>query len=109
MIDLQSEQIIPLSQSCREPGLRNARTGKPCHIAQAYRYTQIGARAVDGSRVRLETVKLPSGLCTSREAIERFVARLTDPDTEITAPSRSRKQAIKSAEAELVKAGFEIG
>lgn len=109
MIDVLDETLLPLPHACREPALRNGKTNKPCHIAQMYRYVQHGARAVNGERVRLEVIKTPSGLRTSREAIARFIASLTDPDRPVTTltPAMRRKQ-IDRACAELAEAGFEL-
>lgn len=106
--DLLSEGLIDLRRACAEPPLRNARTGKPCHVSQTYRYAMRGATAANGERIRLETILTPSGRRTSREAVVRFIARLTDPDQPISAP-RARVRQIKSAEADLEAAGFEVG
>lgn len=109
MIDVLAETLIDLPTAAREPALRNARTGKPCHAAQLYRFFHIGARSVTGERVRLEFVKVPSGLRTSREAVARFIAALTDPDRP-TAPPRTRTRQAQQdrAERELAAAGFEV-
>jgi hypothetical protein len=107
MIDLD-EDLIDLRQVCREKPFRNPRTGKPAHISSAYRFILRGARASNGERVKLETIRTPRGLRTSREAITRFIASLTDP----AAPPLSnaaRKRQQQRAEAELIGAGFEIG
>jgi len=108
MIDLLSETLINFATACKEPALRNSKTGRPCHINQLYRYTQLGARALNGDRVRLEFLKTPSGMRTSREAVARFIAKLTNPDRPVpTAKVRSKQ--IAAAELELVEAGFEVG
>jgi hypothetical protein len=106
--ELLGEHLIDLRQACGEAPLRNPRTGKPCHISQLYRYVTRGARAANGTRVRLQTVLTPSGRRTSREAIMRFIAALTDPGAPPPTP-RVRKQQIAQAEAELSAAGFEVG
>jgi hypothetical protein len=108
MIDLNSETLIDLTTACRHPALRNKRTGRPCHVAQIYRHIQRGARAANGDRVQLESIKAPSGWCTSNEAIERFIRTLTDPDLPLPT-SRQRKRQQAAAEKELAAAGFQIG
>jgi len=81
VIDVNTEDLISLTRACREPAFRDPETGGPCHVSALYRYAgSSGARAVNGQRIRLETIKTPRGLVTSREAIQRFVERLSDPD-----------------------------
>lgn len=110
MIDVESEQLIPLTEARKHPALRNPRTRKPAHASSVFRYALQGARATSGEKIRLETVKLPSGLCTSAQAIARFIKRLTDPDATVPASTpKSRQQQINRAEAELAAAGFEVG
>jgi hypothetical protein len=108
MIDVLSEDLIDLREACGLRVFKNTKTGKPAHIASMYRHIMRGARAANGERIRLEVVRTPSGLRTSREAVARFIAALTDPDA--TAPTpRARRRQIAQAEAELAGAGFEIG
>ena len=110
MIDIETESILTPSAACKEPGLRNPRTNKPCALSQFYRAVNPGARAIDGSKIRLEVVKLPIGICTTREAIRRFIAKLTDPDADIPEPtSKARQRQQRGAVSELEAAGFEIG
>jgi len=108
LIDIDTETLLDLPAACRHPALVNSRTHRPCHLAQIYRYVQRGAVAANGERVRLETVRTPAGMRTSREAIGRFIAELTDPDRPAPAPWVRRKQ-MAVAKAELEAAGFEIG
>jgi hypothetical protein len=106
--DLLSENLIDLPTACKHPALRNTRTSKPCHVAQLYRYIQRGARAANGSRVRLESVVTPGGRRTSTQAINRFIHQLTNPTLPPpTTKQRQRQQA--AAEAELAAAGFDVG
>ncbi len=109
MFDAMTEDLIDLRQACREKPFRNAKTGKPAHISSMFRHVMRGARAANGERIRLETIRVPSGLRTSREAVARFIARLTDPDAPVaTASPKARRKQIAQAEAELRAAGFEI-
>jgi hypothetical protein len=107
MIDVFNEDLIDLRDACRAAPFRNARTGKPAHISSIYRHVLRGARAVDGQRIRLETVKVPGGLRTSRDAIARFIRRLTNPTTSALAgASATRRRQIEIAERELREAGL---
>jgi hypothetical protein len=108
MIDVLTEDLIDLRQVCREKPFRNARTGRPAHISSVYRHVMTGARAANGDRICLETVRTPSGLRTSREAIARFISALTDPDLPTcTATPAARRRQIDAACAELNSAGLE--
>jgi hypothetical protein len=106
-IDVLHEDLIDLSTACREPVFKN-KNGNPIHVSQLHRWVTTGARAVNGDRVRLEVVKTPAGRKTSREAIARFIHRLSDPDLPVPT-SRQRKKEQADAEAGLVAAGFEVG
>lgn len=107
MIDVFQEDLIDLRQACREPVFRNRLTKKPAHIASVYRYVMRGARAANGERIRLETVRTPRGMLTSREAIVRFIEALTNPDTPTPTPtSATRRRQIEQAEKELAEAGM---
>ena len=85
-IDASTEQVVSLHvyRRIRPPG----RNGRPMHISTAYRH------ALDGVRgVRLETVRIGGTLYTSREAIQRFLDRVSErassPATERTASESS--------------------
>jgi len=109
MIDVATETLLSFVQAAREPTFRDPKTGTPCHVSAVYRYATQGARAVNGARIRLETVKTPRGLMTSREAIQRLVERLTNPDAggECAAPARAaRQREAARVDAELDAAGI---
>jgi hypothetical protein len=107
MIDIESETLIDLCSACRLPVFVNQKTRRPCGIASMYRYILRGARAANGDRIKLETIKTPTGTRTSREAVERFIRALSDPDTPVAAPrSRVREKQIEEANSELIAAGF---
>lgn len=110
-IDVETEDLINFATACTHPALRNDRTGRPCHPAQLYRYVQLGAKAANGERIRLETVRTPRGLRTTRQAIVRFIAALTDPDRPAPTPRARTKQlaATERDELELTAAGFDVG
>jgi hypothetical protein len=109
MFDVLNEDLIDLRAACREKPFRHRKTGKPAHISSMYRHVMRGARAANGERVRLETVRTPSGLRTSREAVQRFIAALTDPHADAPPPrSRVRERQQAGAVAELMQDGFEM-
>ena len=58
-IDSQREKLIRLGKAAR---LIPSSSGRPMHISSMYRFVQKGSRGV-----KLEVVKTPSGLTTSRE------------------------------------------
>lgn len=109
MIDVFAENLIDFRAVARLRPLRNNKTGKPAGLASIYRYVLRGARAANGERVKLEVVRTPSGLRSSRRAVERFIRALSNLDTQLPAPrsSTSAKQ-IASAEAERKVAVFDL-
>ena len=110
MIDPFLEELIEPAEACRLRVFAHARTKRPLHLSGFYRYVTRGARGINGARVRLEVVKTPRGLRTSREAVARFISALTNPDTCVaSAPSSVRKREIEQAEVELREAGFDLG
>src|SRR4051812_46477396 len=108
MIDILSEDLIDLREACNERVFRNGRTGKAAHFSSIYRHALRGARAANGDRVQLETVRCPGGLRTSREAIQRFIEALTNPDkTSIGSRGSARHQhSLQRAERELAASGL---
>lgn len=76
MIDVENENLLTPQQACGHRVFRDARGRKP-HLSTLYRHMDAGVLAPDGSRVKLEFVRVPGGRRTSTEAISRFVQRLT--------------------------------
>ncbi len=112
MIDVANESVFPLGEAVAYYPRRNGR--KPS-------FSTIWRHAARGSYgCRLETVRLPSGLYTSREAIARFITALTaahaaEPLPPSPAPSRrgrpprsadQRQRDIEHAEQRLTRAGI---
>jgi hypothetical protein len=87
MIDITVEHPLTLSQAARL--IPPARGGKRCHISTIARWIISGTRALDGSIVRLEAARLGGRWITSREAIGRYMQRLT-PRTDTPAPEMPR-------------------
>jgi len=106
MIDVLNEDLIDLREAAGLPPFRNRRTRKPAHSASIYRYAQTGAKASNGEKIRLETVKVPAGLVTSRQAVERFIRALTDPDADPSEPTPlQRRKQIDAARTRMAAAG----
>jgi hypothetical protein len=64
------ERAIPLSEVTRPAVLRGSR---PVHRAQVYRWAFRGLKNGNGTRVCLETCRLPGGLVNTHEAVLRFI------------------------------------
>jgi hypothetical protein len=69
-IDLQTEQLISLRDAARLLPAR--RQGKKPHVSCLYRWTTAGCRGV-----RLEFLSVGGTRCTTREALARFIQRVT--------------------------------
>jgi hypothetical protein len=75
VFDLTAE--TPLSLAAAAKLVPPARRGKRTHLSTLLRWICTGATAPDGSRVRLEAVRLGGRWVTTREALARFAAALT--------------------------------
>ena len=76
MIDILTEDVISLAEAAKQlPGRRG---GKRPHVSCLYRWTIGGCRGVV-----LESVQVGGARCTSRQALARFIERLS------VAPGRS--------------------
>jgi hypothetical protein len=105
-IDLTVEDVFPLALVGEKVPIRR-RGGKPLHPTTAFRWAKLGARAGDGARVFLETIRVGGSMCTSLQAVQRFCDRLTGtPVDPPTATPASRRRAIERAERELAEAGI---
>src|SRR5262245_49458970 len=72
MIDSQSEDVITLGQAADD--LPRRRRGRKTHVSTLYRWATVGCRGVV-----LETIQVGATRCTSREALQRFFERLSQP------------------------------
>jgi hypothetical protein len=94
-----------------ESKLRIADASRLMHVALSttWRWIMKGAPSIDGQRVRLEAIRCGTVWWTSREAIDRFVERLTPkPPDETVAPPRTesmRRKASERAARKLEKIG----
>jgi len=107
VIDLASERKIPLAVAAAETP--PARNGKKTHLSTLLRWVLTGAKAPDGTRVRLEAIRLGGRWFTSREALQRFAEALTprfdgDPPPAPRSPARRRRASDRAAR-ELEKLG----
>lgn len=95
MIDIESETIITLGDACGYFPPEGVST------ATIARWIQRGVRGVT-----LETIAIGGRRCTSREAIERFVADQNAADSPAPAitPSQRRRQS-EAAHTELERIG----
>jgi hypothetical protein len=102
MLDLTTETPIPLAAAARlvPPG----RNGKHCHLSTLLRWITRGTKALDGTAVRLEALRLGDRWVTSREALQRFAERLTPrlddapPPTAPRTPAARRRASERAAE-----------
>lgn len=100
MIDLFSECLLSPRQATREPAFRNAE-GRPGHVSKVYRSFQPGMHGI-----RLEFVKTPGGIRTSREAIARFVEALTFGPSMPTTTTTARRRAEAAVDHDLDREGI---
>jgi len=104
MIDLDIESPLTLREACQVDFLR--RNGRALNFSTMWRWTHYGALAQDGTRIKLETIKLPSGLKTSREALKRFAERLTGNSIHTPPTASQRRKSMERAEQQLDRAGW---
>ena len=98
MIDLSSEEILTFSQAA-------ATLPNRPHASTWHRWRLKGVRGV-----RLETIMVGGRRYTSREALERFSARLTaaaDGQPPPTRTGKQRQKAIDAADKVLSDAGIQ--
>jgi hypothetical protein len=107
MLDITSESTLTLTAACRllPPGRNGARP----QLSTLLRWILRGCRTADGQFVRLEACRLGSKWITSREALQRFVERLTPPLDRAPGPvprsPAQRQRASERAGKQLDAAG----
>jgi hypothetical protein len=103
VIDLASESTLSLVQAARllPPG----RGGRPVTLSCILRWVLKGAPGPNGTRVKLEALRLGGRWLTSREALQRFAEALTPrlDDSPVPTP---RTPAARARAAE--RAGKEL-
>jgi hypothetical protein len=108
-IDLTAETTLTLTAAAKlvPPG----HGGKKTHISTLLRWILDGVRSPSGEKVRLEGARLGSRWITSKEALQRFMDRLTPVVSDRTPPATprtptQRQRAAKRAGEELDKIGI---
>lgn len=91
MIEIRSEQVIPLGQAPKHL------PGRP-HLSTLYRWANRRNRP-------LETVAIGGRVYTSVEALERFVEQRSGPPAQATSTSAEVARRHARAEAELDACG----
>ncbi|MCE9555997.1 MAG: DUF1580 domain-containing protein [Planctomycetes bacterium] len=104
MVDIVSEQPLPLSKIARQ--VPNRQGGKGINVATVWRWANRGCKGI-----KLEVVQIGGIQMSSADALARFFNRLTAAANGESAPapaptSRQRAKAIDAAERELAKAGI---
>lgn len=102
MLDIRNENIVSLNEAAR--ALPRRRGGKKPHVATLYRWAQYGCRGVV-----LETCQIGGTKCTSLEALQRFVDRLsnaTGTGLAVPALAPSRRAHLRRVEEELQREGL---
>src|SRR4051794_24773631 len=74
-IELATQTVFPLAELPNHAPAR--RGGRPLNIATGFRWAKDGARAADGTRVRLPIIQIAGTKCTSIEAFQWFCEHLT--------------------------------
>lgn len=88
---LLSEELIPVQEL---PALLPpSASGRRLHRAAVWRWVRDGLKSVDGSRVRLQALRMGRRWVTSKQAVARFFRRLSE------ARSHSDGEAVAAAPA----------
>jgi hypothetical protein len=106
---LMREGLIGLCQAAELPG--TFRDGRPTHPATLTRWIQNGIRLPEGTRLKLEAVRVNGRWATSRAAVVRFLERQqpghVEPTPALRTPTR-REREIEKATADLRRMGVGI-
>lgn len=98
MIDLDHEQLLTVAQACDHfPRVGNRKVS----TFAVYRWLSTGVRGT-----KLESVRVGGRVCTSAEAVQRFLHRANAPTP--TTPAPDLRKQHEAAEAELAGAGFSL-
>jgi hypothetical protein len=94
MIDTRNETLLTLSRAAKDV------PGHP-HLSTLVRWATRGVKSV-----RLETILIGGRRFTSREAIQRFIARLSEPQGPPAQPGHQRAQRLLRVENLLAADGL---
>jgi hypothetical protein len=94
---LIDEGLIGMTRAARLMG--TFRQGKPTHASTIARWALIGIKLPDGRVLKLESLRLNGRLCTSKEAVYRFVQSQNERATSVPpeAPTLSERTLAKKA------------
>jgi len=98
-IDAHTEQVISLADATHF--LPKRRSGKRTNVATIYRWTKRGCRGIV-----LESIQVGGTRCSSREALQRFYDRLSEPLMPVSSPSVDQNRRQTEAEQELDAEGI---
>jgi hypothetical protein len=104
MIDINNEELLLLRDAAAI--LPRRRRGRKPNVSTLWRWVKRGHRGT-----RLEAVAVGGSLCTSREALQRFMLRLTaarglgDPQVLAVQTPRQRRHDAEAADKELGELG----
>jgi hypothetical protein len=109
-VRILDEHRIDLSEAGRILGTDRS----PAHLSTVLRAVTKGTKLPAGERVRLEAIRSAGRWVTSREAVERYVRRLTglalgeaEPTESPVTPMSSRRQReLAAVDRELDRAGI---
>jgi hypothetical protein len=90
-IDTSVESILTLAQAARLVPRR--RKKRPCNICTLWRWVHLGIKGI-----HLESVVIGGTTCTSKEALQRFYANLTDQAEAQRTPSKKPTPRRRSVE-----------
>jgi hypothetical protein len=109
-IDLKVEQGIPAGEVTKI--IPSFREGKTTHVSRVLRMILVGTRVPDGSRVRLEALKIGSQWVTTARCIREYGERLAAAqiaahgDEAASRSTTSRRREITQATSVLNRKGF---
>jgi Protein of unknown function (DUF1580) len=103
------DDLLTLNQVQHLPALLRP-DGRPRDLSCIYRWALRGVRGASGQRIKLETIKTPSGMRTTAAAVAAFLAALNDPNaTDGVALDRSPAERGRDhgrADRELAESGW---
>lgn len=100
---LLTETLISFGQAAKR--FPPCRQGKPVSPATPFRWAKYGINRPDGTRVKLESIRVGGRWLTSVEALARFCDRLSSSDESTSGPSPStpRTPSLRQRENDLVE------
>ena len=111
-IDILTEITYSLAEITKLDILPHRRQGKRPNVSTLYRWAKQGIKGI-----RLETIRVGGTLCTSTQAVQRFIEASTEtdeacckamPNPEPKSLPAYRRAAIEAAEKKLAAMGIRI-